>query len=256
MAVCLQAWRDETGNSELPVKHAIDYLWEALAEQKRDRFMGRGVFLSTVHFAKGMEFDHVAILDGGWRAAKGADEEERRVYYVAMTRAKQTLTIFQRDDDTNPYCSILLEKLSSDQVVVLSPEVTKALPESVLQRRYELLGLKDVYLDYAGRKVSSDNVHQCLLQVGVGDAVKLVPKEEKLMLCNEAGRPIAVLAKGVSDKLADRLGDIEKVTVQAMVERRMDDSKDPDFRKLLKAESWEVPVVEVVYSLLNENQVK
>ena len=253
LAVCLQAWRDETGNSELPVKHASDYLWEALEEQKRDRFMGRGVFLSTVHFAKGMEFDHVIILDGGWRVTNGAEEEERRVYYVAMTRAKQTLSIFQRDDDTNPYCSILLEKLSSNQVAVLYPEGTNVLPGSVLQRRYELLGLKDVYLDYAGRMFSSDDIHQRLSQIGIGDVVQLMSKKEKLMLCNGVGKPIAALAKGASEKLADRLGSIEKITVQAMVERRIEDSKDPDFRKLLKVENWEVPVVEVVYSSVNEN---
>jgi ATP-dependent DNA helicase RecQ len=51
LSTCLEAWQEETGNSELPVQQAIDYLWEALVEQKRDRFMGRGVFLSTVHFA-------------------------------------------------------------------------------------------------------------------------------------------------------------------------------------------------------------
>ncbi|MGZ8196396.1 MAG: UvrD-helicase domain-containing protein, partial [Methylosarcina sp.] len=39
--------------------------------------------LLTAHRAKGLEFDHVLILDaGGWQTA---NEEERRLYYVAMT---------------------------------------------------------------------------------------------------------------------------------------------------------------------------
>ncbi len=33
-----------------------------------------------------------------------------------------------------------------------------------------------------------------------------------------------------------------------MVERRAEDSQDPDFKKLLKSEQWEVPIVEVIYS--------
>jgi len=248
LAVCLQAWHEETGNSELPVKHAIDYLWEALAEQKRERFMGRGVFLSTVHFAKGMEFDHVFVPDGGWDVHKGeGDEEERRVYYVAMTRAKQTLTLFQRKDDRNPYCKVLLDELSSDQVVLLSPAVDKPLPESILKRHYEIVGLRDVYLDYAGRMKSSNSVQTYLKRTKVGDLLQLKQSGEKLEMCDSAGSPIAILSRGAWEKWSASLDNIESIKVIAMIERRNDDSQDPDFKKLLKAEKWEIPVVEVVY---------
>ena len=46
----------------------------------------------------------------------------------------------------------------------------------------------------------------------------------------------------------DALPQIENVKVLAMIRRRVDDSKDPGFQKLLKADKWEVPVLEVVYS--------
>ncbi|WP_020677321.1 RecQ family ATP-dependent DNA helicase [Geopsychrobacter electrodiphilus] len=248
LTVCLQAWHEETGNAELPVKHAIDYLWEALAEQKRERFMGRGVFLSTVHFAKGMEFDHVYVSDGGWDAHNGEGEEERRVYYVAMTRARQTLTLFERDDDPNPYCKVLVDKLPGDKVFSVRPVVDNPLPEAILRRRYEIVGLRDVYLDYAGRLSESDAVHQHLTNIGVDSLVQLKAKGEKLEVCTQSGHPIAMLSKGASERWTKNLNLVESLKVIAMVERRADDSQDLDYKKLLKVDRWDVPVLEVVWA--------
>ena len=248
LSICLQAWHEETGNSELPVKQAIDYLWEALAEQKRDRHMGRGVFLSSVHYAKGTEFDHVFVADGGWNEKKGEEEEERRVYYVAMTRAKQTLTLFQREDERNPYCDILKRKVSGEQLVTFVPG-EKNIPDAVLQRRYDIIGLKDVFLDYAGRMTASYPVHQLLEQTMVGDLVQFKNAGERLEVCTPAGQPIAVLSKTAKEKWTDAQGQIESIKVLAIVERRTDDSKNPDYKNLLQVESWEVPVLEVVWSV-------
>ena len=61
---------------------------------------GGKVHILTMHACKGLEFDTVYIpdLNEGTIPAKQAwtrdqIEEERRLLYVAMTRAKQTLTI-------------------------------------------------------------------------------------------------------------------------------------------------------------------
>jgi superfamily I DNA/RNA helicase len=64
------------------------------------------VVLSTFHASKGLEWDHVFLIDvyGGSvpkvsEACKDAElAEERRVFYVAMTRARDSLTIFTRQD--------------------------------------------------------------------------------------------------------------------------------------------------------------
>ena len=60
------------------------------------------VFLSTIHSAKGMEFEHVILFDmidgilpnGGNQQRSGEYQEERRLFYVGMTRAKNHLTMF------------------------------------------------------------------------------------------------------------------------------------------------------------------
>ncbi|MEA3323195.1 MAG: ATP-dependent helicase, partial [Patescibacteria group bacterium] len=74
-----------------------------------------GVNLMTAHGSKGLEFEHVYItnvVNGLWggkrknqkfvlpiQTAQGDMEDERRLFYVAMTRAKQSLTISYADYD-------------------------------------------------------------------------------------------------------------------------------------------------------------
>jgi len=43
------------------------------------------------------------------------------------------------------------------------------------------------------------------------------------------------------------LGQVESLKVLALIERRVEDDREESYRKMLKAERWEVPVVEVVY---------
>ncbi len=68
-----------------------------LRESTRER---TGITLSTMHRAKGLEWESVYIIDADegihpYKEAESDDEleEERRLFYVAMTRAKDNLTI-------------------------------------------------------------------------------------------------------------------------------------------------------------------
>jgi ATP-dependent DNA helicase RecQ len=64
-----------------------------LASRDADRKVGgEPVWLGTFHGAKGLEFDKVIVLPA--RLAHGSEEsEERRLYYVAMTRARDELVL-------------------------------------------------------------------------------------------------------------------------------------------------------------------
>ena len=72
-----------------------------LADQARSRKgPSEGVSLMTMHSSKGLEFKVVYILDANEgitphrKAVLEADlEEERRMFYVAMTRAKERLHV-------------------------------------------------------------------------------------------------------------------------------------------------------------------
>ena len=73
-----------------------------LKKQSKERMMKKNcVELSTMHSAKGLEYDKVIILDANEGITphkksliKADIEEERRMFYVAMTRAKKELYIF------------------------------------------------------------------------------------------------------------------------------------------------------------------
>ena len=78
----------------------IDRYNKALKEQLQEK-NHKGIVLSTLHGAKGMEYDHVFILDLNegvvpYRKAKLEEEieEERRLLYVGMTRARKSLHLF------------------------------------------------------------------------------------------------------------------------------------------------------------------
>lgn len=98
------------GNDDITPEEAsatlrlADYLENIMllsAVDVRDEETANRVALMTVHTAKGLEFPYVYVTgmeenlfpSGGWLAAPDDVEEERRLFYVAMTRAKEELTL-------------------------------------------------------------------------------------------------------------------------------------------------------------------
>jgi len=67
LAEIVAEWRDELADAAAPVDAAIEHVWEALAERRREPSFGDCVQLLTVHAAKGLEFRHVVVAGGFWR---------------------------------------------------------------------------------------------------------------------------------------------------------------------------------------------
>lgn len=97
-------------------------LLETIVRDGRDAASGsqsiQPVQLSTIHGAKGLEYDRVYLIDAvdgvlpavkkpNYRTAKeeeiDAYEEERRLFYVGMTRAKEECTLFDFRTDRCPF---------------------------------------------------------------------------------------------------------------------------------------------------------
>ncbi|MFY4759847.1 ATP-dependent helicase [Aliarcobacter butzleri] len=75
-----------------------DFLNEIALESENDDYSGEAVSMMSVHASKGLEFKHLFIigLEEGFFpiTGDGSDlEEERRLGYVAITRAKDNLTL-------------------------------------------------------------------------------------------------------------------------------------------------------------------
>ena len=108
---------------------AIGATRDLLAELRRD---DAPLSLATAHSTKGAEFDHVAVVgleEGRFPSARAvadaedpsrAYEEERRLGYVAWTRARRTLTLSYDPAVPSPF---LLEAFSRDELGVADASI-------------------------------------------------------------------------------------------------------------------------------------
>jgi len=81
-----------------PEAELIEFLNDISLQSDQDEVEGESIFMMSIHAAKGLEFSHVFVvgLEEGFLPiiGEGSDlEEERRLGYVAFTRAKDTLTL-------------------------------------------------------------------------------------------------------------------------------------------------------------------
>jgi ATP-dependent DNA helicase RecQ len=240
----------ETGDGEITLFQVHHFFSQLILEQKREQRLGKGIFLGTVHSAKGMEFSHVFILDGGWSIPGNLPEmeEERRLYYVAMTRAKQWLGIFSITGSGNPHVKILNHETRlgacrfNGNDLYPAPNYPGAVPP--LNLYYEILPLKDIFLDYAGRKSSDNPIHTALRGLAPGDKLRLLQTATMTCLCTEKGVPIAVMAREARQQWAQKQDAIKKIQILAMVQRKKTDCR-PDFQPGIVCPQWEIPIVEV-----------
>jgi ATP-dependent DNA helicase RecQ len=238
----LDAWKSESDNAELPLQDAREFLYETCAESRREFSYGDGVTLSTVHAAKGTEHDHVLLI-GAWPLSRNRSkqEEERRVFYVGMTRARQSLVTFERTD-AGPSLPAMLSGPS-----ILRREATTAPRQQPPQVSYEILRLEDIYLGYPGYFAANDRVHAALAALQPGDPLSLHRQPRGgLGLCDASGRCVAQLSQKGETSWSDRTDSIREARVLALVRRRGDQDEDLRRRERYLVSEWEIPIVEVV----------
>ena len=229
--------RAEAGEAEVPV----DSLVEWLAEWGRDtRRRQRGLLLLTAHRAKGLEFDHVVVLDGGWdRVGLQEDADaSRRLYYVAMTRSRQTLAL-GRFAGPHP----IQDRLRDGSAVLWREPSALPSPARELERRYRQLSLRDVYLSFAGRKPRSDRLHHAIEALSPGDQLQVRRQSSRWELLDGAGIVVGALAGRFEAPAGMRCVD---ASVTAIVSWKSSYS-EPQYQKQLKCDKWEVVVPELVF---------
>jgi ATP-dependent DNA helicase RecQ len=212
----------------VPAQDAIDWIYESAGVQAREA--PGHLNLLTAHGAKGREFEHVFVLDGGdW---KSTDAEERRLFYVAVTRAKEALTLFHAGSNAK---SLVTRLEGSEAALSITPKVLP-LPDPRLNRLYRGLSMRDVDLGYAGRSPSQHQVHRTIRGLRYGD--RLIVEDGKLQ--QKGGLMVGKLSK--SCELPP--GRISEVSVSAIVVRSVKQS-DPKYQHLCKTDSWETVLCDV-----------
>jgi ATP-dependent DNA helicase RecQ len=230
----------ETGEQELPVGHFFEWL----AEWCRDvRIRQTGLLLLSAHRAKGLEFDHVAVLDGNWNGSSGREDPDapRRLYYVAMTRARQSLMLARMAGRSR-----LLDELPSHPSLI---NRISGAPEEIpveMYRRHMRLSLANVDLSFAGRYGNGHAVHRALQRLSVGDALELCEREGKWELVDANTRPVCRLAKAFSPPQGMRCVDAKVAAVAV----RFEEDSEPEYREHLRCAKWEVILPELVFEPL------
>ena len=229
----IAAFADDTQGAEV----SLDYFRDWLAEWGRaSRSRQNGLLLLSAHRAKGLEFDRVIVLDGDWRPQNGEDPDAvRRLYYVAMTRARQTLTLARMDGG-----NFLIDQLPASQALLHRPPTQWPPAPPGMNHRYLIPSLRDIDLGFAGRKAPEAAIHREIAALRIGDELHLMGNE----LRTPAGKCIGRLSSKF--ELPDDLHCIH-ASVRAIIVWRQRDN-DPDYHHLCKCEHWEVVLPELVFA--------
>lgn len=237
LSQALDAWVLEYSAEEWPVEHFFEWL----AEWGRDlRRKQRGLLLLTAHRAKGLEFNHVAVLDGGWDRLQDNEDADssRRLYYVAMTRAKQTLFLVQQGQPNT-----LLHNLSDDPAILRRSKTALPAARAELHRKYLCLSQAEIDLGYSGRYESNHAVHQRIAALEAEDPLLLKRSDKTWELTNLDGESVCRLSKSFSPPDGKQFFSAKVVSV---IVRQKEDS-EPEYQDRLRCDRWEVVIPELIY---------
>jgi len=189
------------------------------------------LLLLTAHRAKGLEFEHVLILDGGgWVEAS---DEERRLFYVAMTRARKTLTLCERQKQRHafiPDCADLCLR-------------TRPMPMAVeprLAHRTWVADPEQIFLSWPSYFPARAPIHRALANLDYGDDLILRPRGDGKPgweIAEKNGMAVARLAK----KFMPPSGEILNVRVSAVMVRQAREGESA------RCSEWELVLPEIEY---------
>jgi ATP-dependent DNA helicase RecQ len=218
----------------------IEQLYEALAGCRREgRLGGDGVWLSTVHAAKGTEHGCVAIA-GAWRRRfRAGPEEARRLLYVGMTRARRQLAVVDRTDEPD---GILDPLRNAPEVVREASLCGGAFP---VLKSYRIVGPAELDLGFAGRGDLRRTrlIADVMRRLRAGDAMDWRETEAGIVLERE-GRAIAKLSAEGLGRFKEASGRIRDIRVLGVYGWRKIDNH-PDWIDSFAIDRWGVPLCEI-----------
>ena len=224
----------ELGTRTIPVPDALEWLAEWAQDVSGTQ---RGLLLLTAHRSKGLEFDHVVILNGGWQAlSKGEDgEAPRRLFYVAMTRARQSLAVVTRGAH-----AFVRADSESELLRPIEAGRPSDLPEP---DQYQLPDMGSVDLSYAGRLPETSQTLVAIAEEQIEDTVTLERREAKWMVLDTQGRVLGRMAGNWSPPESTHL---VSGKVGAIVRWRKADRTEA-YQTSMKRSEWETSLPEFMF---------
>jgi len=236
LASFIQECESAAPGAKRVVSDLIEALYEYRVEAQNlaDR-QNAPMSLLTAHRAKGLEFDHVLILDGGgWTKAT---DDERRLFYVAMTRARKTLTLCNQIGGGHRFVGDCAD------LTLRSRPGAPTTTNKVELRKIWFAALEHIDLSWPGRFGARDAIHASLRELDYGDSLTLRERKD--------GKPgwelvdaHQIIVGRMAKKFTPPQGECVAVRVRAIVVRSRKQGKNfvP-----LEVDEWELVLPEIEY---------
>lgn len=215
----------EFGEAQLSTVAVTHWLYQYAHELNQQA--EEGLYLGTVHSAKGLEFSHVFLLDGHWNRQT---DDERRLYYVGMTRAEQTLSLCQFGEQGH------------------YPEALLRLPfygsvDPSLDIQYHNLSMREVDIGFAGRFASDHLVHQAISRLAVGDPLYFKAKDQGYVITDKQGIEVGKTARSFKLDFEVKTCEVADIIV------RYKEDGEQAHQKYNRCAQWEVVIPRVIGSV-------
>lgn len=239
----------DTGGTEQQVAD-IQFFFVEICSEKRISSNIDAVRLSTAHKAKGLEFDYVFVLDGQWKTESPSIrdlEEERRVFYVAITRARKLLSVFKLAGTDNRFIGELSGPDTLERTIAATSSASDKLGVEI-----SLISLSDLWIDFAATLSDNDARLEAIQQIRSGDSLQLHSPSAangtpRLELQTTDGTTVARLSGHGSKVWIDRRDRIIAIRVVGVHIRNATDGDQSYEGRNLKRDQWPVPICEVYW---------
>lgn len=226
----------ELANKPAPVPDIIEWLGEWSREM---RGLQRGMMLLTAHRAKGLEFDHVIALDGGWQQSSTAEDADagRRLFYVAMTRARQSFAAVAMGRHA------FLDPQANPDLLIRTPPISPD-ARDLCTKIYQTTDPKLVDLSFAGRLSDNSPSLAAISRLTVGEPLALTLEGERWVIKTSNQITVGRMSRAYAPPAGTELVSAE---VGSLLRWRKSDSAE-EFAHMMRREAWDVVLPELVFT--------
>ncbi len=238
LSLASDLYSNEYPDHTMPTEHFREWLaeWNGTFQQQQ-----QGILLSSAHGAKGLEFDHVIILDGAWNQHNSRDDRNanRRLFYVAMTRARLTLSILNASGG-NPFIHLLQ---NHHAVHMSNPPLPETFPPE-LRHSLTRLNPSQVNLSFPARYPLHHRIHPDISRISPGDTLAIDTAATPWLIRNPEGQPVGQLAKAY--RPPPGLQPISATAFAVIVWQS--NFSEPQYRRYHQLPHWEIIIPEITFA--------